>query len=271
MSENIINEETVSENKNEVERPFETLELLAAILLGLAAIATSFASYQSSLYGGKGAENFSLSNKLATEGAAERSRAIVQMSRDSTAEMEAWRLTEEGDAAGNPEAEERNYRIATYLYMKVMSETGYKAMGLPLDLRKKYDEEDAADNAAEGSPEAEAKQAEAEEKQNSIQETVLETAQEHELAGNAVYEKEMLAKSQGLFDEAEKTFKAGQQMGGIGDKFQLIALIFAISLFFGGIVQVFRNDRMRWGILGAGAVLFIIATVYLLTLPFTFS
>lgn len=117
----------MSEDQNEVVRPFETLELLAAILLGVAAIATALASYESSLYGGKSVENYSKANKIATSAGAERSRAIVEMARDSQVEMDAWRLTKEGDDAGNPAAEARNYEIATYLYTKVMSEPGYKA------------------------------------------------------------------------------------------------------------------------------------------------
>jgi len=242
-------------NAEEVTRPFETLELLAAILLGVAAIATALASYESSLYGGKSVENYSKANKIATSAAAERSRAIVEMTRDSQVEMDAWRLTKEGDDAGNEAAEARNYEIATYLYTKVMSEPGYKAMGLPPESRKQeYPEDDTPD---------------AEEKQTALQEKVLETAMENELAGNESYRTEMLAKSQALSDEAEKVFKEGSEANEIGDKFQLAAVIFAISLFFGGIVQVFRIDMMRWAILGVGSILFIVATFYMVRLPWT--
>lgn len=245
----------MSENNNEVSRPFEKMELLAAILLGAAAIATAVASYQSSLYGGKSVESYSQANKIATNAAAERSRAIVEMTRDSQVEMDAWRLTKEGDDSGNAAAEARNYEIATYLYTKVMSEPGYKAMGLPPAARE-------AANSADDTPDAEDEHA-------AIQEQLLKTAMDTELAGNEDYRKEMLAKSQTLSDEAEGVFKAGQEANGTGDKFQLVAVIFAISLFFGGIVQVFRNDRMRLVILAVGAVLFLCGAVYLVTLPWT--
>ena len=245
----------MSENQNEVARPFEKMELFAAILLGLAAIATAMASYESSLYGGKSVENYSKANKIATSAAAERSRAIVEMARDSQVEMDAWRLTKEGDNAGNPAAEASNYEIATYLYTKVMSEPGYKAMGLPPEARQ------AAD-AADDTPDVEEQQA-------AIQEQVLETAMDNELAGNEDYRKEMSAKAEGLFYEAETVFKQGEEANAVGDKFQLVAVIFAISLFFGGIVQVFRNDFMRWVILGVGAVLFFGGAIYLVSLPWT--
>ena len=245
----------MNEENNEVARPFERLELFAAILLGLAAIATALASYESSLYDGQSVESYSRANKIATNAAAERSRAIVEMARDSQVEMDAWRLTKEGDDAGDAAAEARNYEIATYLYTKVMSEPGYKAMGLPPEARKEAEAED-------DTPEAEDEHA-------AIQEQVLETAMDNELAGNETYRTEMIAKAQALSDEAETVFKTGQEANSIGDRFQLVAVIFAISLFFGGIVQVFRNDLMRWVILGVGALLFVGGAIYLVSLPWT--
>ena len=247
----------MSTPEEEINHPFETLELIAAILLGLAAIATAFASYESSLYGGKSVENYSKANKTATEAAGERSRAIVEMARDNTIDADAMRLILEGDDAPTPAAEARNYAVATYLFTTQMSESGYKALGLPPEARK--DTESADDTP------------EAEEKQAALQEEMLEKAMEKDLAKDENYRQEMLAKSQSLFDEAEKTFKEGQAANETGDKFQLIAVIFAISLFFGGIVQVFRNNRVRWAILGVSGVFLIGATIYLLTLPWVFS
>jgi hypothetical protein len=247
----------MSANEEDLTRPFERLELIAAILLGLAAIATAFASYQSSLYDGKSVENYSKSNKTATEAAAERSRAIVEMARDNTVDAEAMRLILEGDDAPTPAAEERNYAVATYLYTRQMSEAGYKALGLPPEARK-------GDESAGDTPEAE-------QKQTALQEQMLEKAMEKDLADDENYRKEMLVKSQSLFDEAEKTFKQGQDADETGDKFQLIAVIFAISLFFGGIVQVFRNDRVRWAILGVSGLFLLVAAIYMVTLPWVFS
>ena len=247
----------MSTNEEELNPPFEKLELIAAILLGLAAIATAFASYESSLYGGKSVENYSRANKIATEAAAERSRAIVEMARDNTIDSEAMRLILEADDAPTPTAEARNYGVATYLYTRQMSESGYKALGLPPEARK-------AEAIVDDTPEVE-------EKQVALQEEMLEKAMEKDLADDENYRQEMLAKSQSLFGEAEQIFKMGQEANEIGDRFQLIAVIFAISLFFGGIVQVFRNDRLRWGVLGVSGVFLLGATIYMLTLPLILS
>jgi hypothetical protein len=246
----------MSANEEEVPRGFDILELLAAVLLGLAAITTAFASFESALYGGKSVENYGKANKVATEAAAERSRAIVEMSRDNTIDSEAMRLILEGDDAASPAAEQRNYAVATYLYTRQMSDPGYKALGLPPEARK-------PDDAAGDEEDEEA----VEEKQTALQENLLEKAMEKDLSEDENYRKEMLSKSQTLFDEAEKVFKEGQEANEIGDKFQLAAVVYSISLFFGGILQVFRNRGARAAILGAGGLFFVAATVYVLTLP----
>lgn len=235
----------------------DKLELLAAILLGLAAIATAIASFESGLYGGKSVESYGKANKVATEAAAERSRAIVEMSRDNTIDSEAMRLILEGDDAPTPAAEARNYAVATYLYTRQMSEPGYKALGLPAEARKP-----AAEGADDGDEEGAA-----EEKQTAMQEQLLEKAMEADLSEDENYRKEMLARSQTLFDESEKIFKEGQEANETGDKFQVSAVLYAIALFFGGILQVFRNRGARAAILGAGGLFFVAATAYMLTLP----
>lgn len=250
----------MSENVQDNSRPFETLELYAAILLGLAAILTAFASYQSSLYDGKSVESYSRSNKIATEAAAERTRAVVEMAKDNTIDVEAMRLILEGDDAGSPTAEERNYQIATYLYTSQMSDAGYKALNLPPEAREAEDPA-AADNPDDSLA--------AEEKHAALREEILETAMEKDLAADENYGKEMMAKSQAQFDDAAKIFSEGEQANEAGDRFQLVAVLYAISLFFGGIVQVFRDDRMRWVVLAVGGLLFLGSTIYMVTLPWT--
>jgi membrane protein YdbS with pleckstrin-like domain len=245
----------MSTNEKENSHPFEGFELIAVILLGLAAIATAVASYQAALYGGKSLESYSQANKLTTEGALERSRAIVEMGRDNAIDTEAMRLILEGDDATDTTLTERNYAIATYLYTRQISEAGYKALGLPPEARKAVT---ATRMTAD------------ERKQEALQEEILEKAMEKDLTEDETYRKEMFTKSQALFDQAEKVFKEGQAANQTGDKFQLVAVVYAISLFFGGVAQVFRHDKTRWLILSVGSVFMVGATIYLFTLPWTF-
>lgn len=229
-------------------RGFINVEVAAAILLGLAAIATAFASFQSSLYGGKSVDSYSRANKIATEAAADRSRAIVEMAHDQSVDTQATRLILEADQATTADAEEDLRSFATYLYTSQMSAAGYKALGLPPAARESADDADADEYAA-------------------LQEELLETAMEMDLASDENYRKEMLAKSQTLFAEADAVLKEAQDANGLGDKFQLAAVIYAISLFFGGIIQVFKQPMLQRAVLGAGALFFLGASGYLTTLP----
>jgi hypothetical protein len=224
---------------------FKTMELLTAILLGIAATSTAFATFQSALYSGRSVEAYARANKISTEAAAERSRAVVEMAKDNSLDVEAMRLTLEGDEGGSGAAE-RNHFIATYLYTRQMSDAGYKALGLPPEAR----------SAAQT---------------QGLQESVLKKAMEKDLADDSGYQQEMLGKSQALSDQAAEVFREGQTANETGDKFQLAAVLFAIALFFGGIVQVFHSDRMRQVMLAAGGLVFVIAMICMLRLPLIFS
>lgn len=234
---------------------FDKFELIAAILLGLAAIGTALASFESALWGGKSVEAYGRANTVATKSASEQSRAIVEMSKDASVDTAAMRLILEGDDATNPVDKERAYEIATYLYTKQMSEPGYKALGLPQEAKNT-----AADNP--DTPEQEDKQA-------ALKETVLEKALEKDIVDDENYRKEMLAESAKFAEESEKTFKEGQNANEIGDKFDFVNVIFAISLFFAGISLVFRTS-IRWILLGAGSLFFVVGFIYMLTLSWTF-
>src|SRR5262245_34132522 len=232
----------------------DKFELYAAVLLGLAAIATAVASFQAGLWDGKMVEGYGRSNKIATSAASEQSRAIVEMSKDSAVDIQAMRLILEGD--DNPAIKERSYEIATYLYTKQMSDAGYKALELPAEAKKPL-----ADDP--DTPEAEDKVA-------ALKEEILEKAMEKDLADDENYRTEMLSKSKSETEKSDAAFKEGQSANEYGDSFELANVIFAISLFFSGISLVFRTS-IRWTILGIGAAAFAGGLIFMCTLSWTFS
>jgi len=236
------------------EEKIDRFELFAAILLGVAAIFTALASFQAGLWDGKMVEAYGKSNKIATSAASEQSRAIVEMSKDSAVDIQAMRLTMEGD--DNPATQKRSYEIATYLYTKQMSDAGYKALGLPPEAKKVLQDDPATP--------------EEEDAVVGMQEEVLEKAMEKDLADDANYRTEMMAKSKGESDLSDAAFKEGQDANAYGDGFEFANVIFAVSLFFTGISLIFRTS-VRWTTLGVGAVLFIGGAIYMVTLPWTFS
>lgn len=236
------------------EETIDRFELFAAILLGLAAIATALASFQAGLWDGKMIEGYGKSNKVATTAASEQSRAIVEMSKDSSVDIQAMRLILEAD--DNPATQKRSYEIATYLYTKQMSDAGYKSLGLPPEAKTTLQDDPTTP--------------EEEDKVVGLQEEILEKAMEKDLADDDNYRTEMLAKSKTASDESDVAFKAGQDANEFGDGFEFANVIFAISLFFSGISLVFKTN-IRWAIICIGGVLFLVGAVYMVTLPWTFS
>lgn len=229
----------------------DRFEFFAAILLGLAAICTALSSFQAGLWDGKQAEAYGKANTEATASAAERAKAIVEMSKDAQIEITAYQLIEEGlnNVTSNPSVSVSSFEIATYLYTRQISDAGYKALGLP--------------------PEAKKDDGEDEEKTEALKGDILDTASDKDLVGNAEYQKEMLAKANELNAQSEKTFKEGNEANTIGDSFELANVMFAVSMFFMGIALVFKTE-IKWKVLIAGGVMLVVPFIYILTLKWTF-
>jgi hypothetical protein len=219
----------------------DRFELWAAVFLGITAILTAVSSFQAGLWDGKQAEQYGKANTEATAAAAERARAIVEMSKDTQIDMMAYRLIRED----NPTSDQ----IASYLYTRQLSDAGYKALGLPPEAKKDDDLDD--------------------EKVEALQGEILDKAAEEDLVGNEAYMKEMFAKSVEVNARSEKTFAEGNEANEISDKFDLANVIFAVSLFFMGIALVFKTE-MRWKVLIFGGLLSFGALVCMLKLKWTF-
>lgn len=241
----------MSEEKKEV---VDRFEFFAAILLGAAAICTALSSFQAGLWDGIQADAYGKANTEATKAASEQGKAIVEMSKDASVDVTAWRLILEGNDAPNAADKERSFEIATYLYTKQMSDAGYKALGLPPEAKQEVEDDPTTT---------------AEEKQEAIKEELLEKAMETELSENVDYRKEMLAAATAQSETSEKTFKSGQEANDIGDKFELANVIFAVSLFFMGIALVFKTE-IKWYVLWAGGLLTLGGFIFMLTLTWTF-
>ena len=76
----------------------------------------------------------------------------------------------------------------------------------------------------------------------------------------------LLASPTADFKTADARFAEGRNANEIGDKFSLDQVIYTISLFFGGLGLVFKT-RIRWFFFGAGALVFVCATVFLFRIP----
>ena len=66
-----------------------------------------------------------------------------------------------------------------------------------------------------------------------------------------------------LEEEADDLFAAAVRDDNIGDKFELSTVLFALTLFFGGISTVFRRAAVSRALLGVAAVTLFIGLIQL--------
>ena len=52
-----------------------------------------------------------------------------------------------------------------------------------------------------------------------------------------------------------------------GDNYTLVTVLFALVLFFGAFAERFRSERAAWGMVAAGAVLFVVGVGLLVAFP----
>ncbi len=220
---------------------FDIFELIAATLLGLGAIGAAYSGYQASLWGGKSVEAYGLASTMATKASTEYNYAVMDMSQDYNVDIQAKKLTMEGLDATDETTKVRSFEMASYLYTVQMSETGYKDLGLPMDLR-------------EGDPA----------KRDDIVQSMLQKALENDLGND--YVDLMLDKGEQQFVAADKKFDEGRDANNTGDIFGLVGVIYAVGLFMAGLGLVFKT-RLRWLFLGAAGIVFVYATIYMFRTP----
>jgi hypothetical protein len=196
------------------------LEMIVAILLGLAAVATAWAAYQSSQYGGQVLEQFSQANLNI-------SNANAYYSEGDQAYLQDQILFVEYSKAVNQCDDD----LAIYLHDSLMS----SELATAIDWWQRPENIDTYDSPF--------------------------------VDENPDYKISAYDDAAALEDDTDAAFTAGQDAGSTGDKFSLITVLLAGSLFVLGITNSFRVSSMRIATICIGAALFLGATAWMLTLP----
>jgi hypothetical protein len=194
-------------NTDKHEKLVKRFELVVAILLGLTAVLTAYASWQSSLYDGNQAEKYTNGTKTI----ADANQLYNEASQYIAQDMQTWNelsslrvdlafAQSKNDA---DEAERVQYKINYIMYNNVSDEFA------------------AAINWADAQ---------------------ADYASPFEKEGYAIsYYEEAQAK----YDEGDAFIAAGTQDNNYGDKLGLVTVIFAIVLFMLGIVATFNNTATK--------------------------
>ena len=219
----------------------QTFETSAAVLLGLAAIASAWAGHQAGLWGGNCLTAYTEAGQITTDASTVYQEAGAEAIRDSSLDIQAKQLVAEGSEIEDPALRDAKLDIARYLYTQQISDDAYMNLGLPASARS--DDEAAWD---------------------SLPEDILLKTLEIDL--DEEYWDKQLSAADGMYEAAEAKFAEGRKANGIGDQFGFVGVLLTVSMFFLGISLVFKS-KARWGLLGAGGVVFVGAAIMMATLP----
>ena len=209
----------------------KNIEVTIAVLLGLVATVTAYASFQSSLYDGNMTQNYTDGSNLSTEAESLYLEGNQQYVQDAQLYD---RLTDLQLDIANPDPAISAAAQIKYdtIYFQSVSEDFDAAI-------QWADEQNAADPELYYSP-----------------------------LDNEDYQDSLFGAYAETKGEADATIAKGDEANGLSDKLTLATVIMAISLFLLGISAVVKSFRVRL-ILGAvSMVIFVVALVTTVNVPF---
>ena len=81
------------------------------------------------------------------------------------------------------------------------------------------------------------------------------------------YTESYFAEAKATIEESDKLLEQGKKDNANGDAFGLVSVIYSVVLFMLGIVGTFKNLPNRRIVLGVAVAGFILATIYMFTIP----
>lgn len=205
------------------------LEMIIAIILGITAVLTAYASWQSSLYGGNQATNYTKGTAMIGEANSMYNEAAQYISQD----MNTWNIISglRVDAAfAEYKGEADDMERAQYKIEQVMADNVNDEFAAAIDWA------DAQTDYA--SP--------------FDMEGYLDS---YYIEANATYE------------EGEATIEEGQKANSLGDKLGLVTVIFAVVLFILGIVSTFKNPKTKMVVTGVSILAMVFGLIMMLSVP----
>lgn len=200
------------------ERLDARLELIAVILIGLAATATAWAAFQGGQYDGQMLTAFTQANLSLNDANALYSEGTATYIEDELIFLRYVEAIEEG-----------NDNLAGYLHDSIMSDRLVAGIEWWEGPGAKFDTPFVDENPA--------------------------------------YTIEAYSQGDELSAATDASFEEGQSANETGDTYNLLTVLLAAALFVLGIATSFKVLRVRAGLIGIGAVIFVACTIWMLTLP----
>lgn len=236
MSEEIKNEETKTEEIKTEEttkakkKPLlseNTIEIIVAILLGLTALLTAWATWIGSLHGGNQATNYTKSNNIAAEGNSEYNSGLQEYLSD----LMTWNT------------------VVDYTFDEEIAKmNGRDEEAALIDGKiNNYIEQNGSDILKEAAGLM-----------------TEDTKSPFEVEGTV---EKYFENANNLLAESQELLEQGQRDNANGDAYNLVNVIYSVVLFLLGIVGIFKGLPNRAAVLIIAAVGLVAATIYMLTIP----
>lgn len=222
----------MSEEKKEVKKSkitVETLEIIVVIMLGITAAFTAWASWIGSLHGGNQATNYTQSNNLSADGNSLWNEASQYYMQDMMTWNSISQLQIDYAFAQDKNDQDEMDRIE------------YKM------------EQIISDNCTEEFQEA---------INWALEQEDYATPFEMEGFVDSYY-----ANAQATLEESSALLEQGKQDNANGDKYNLVTVLYSITLFMLGIVGIFKKLPNRGIVVIIACVVFLFATIYMFSIP----
>jgi len=207
----------------------EKLEIIVALLLGITAILTAWASWIGSLHGGNQATNYTRSNNLSATG----NSMYNEASQNYMQDMLVWN------------------QISDYLFDIEIAKTNGRSAEAAL-IEEKVDTL-INDNCSEKFAEA---------INWALEQEEYVTPFDKDGFVDGYY-----TEANQTLDEANALLEEGRTDNANGDAYGLVSVIYSLALFLLGIVGIFKKIPNRLLITIFAAVILVIATIYMCTIP----
>ena len=212
----------------------QIIEIIVAVLLGVTALATAWASWIGSLHGGNQATNYTTSNNLSAEGNSEWNEASQMLMQD----MMTWNTISDiyiDMAYAEEKGDELEYEKLSYKYDTLLYDNCTEDFQAAIEWALSQEE--------------------------------WTSPFEYTYEDGTTYRDSYFDNAREVIAEADQMLEQGKADNTNGDAFNLVTVSYSVVLFLLGIVGVFKNLPNRIAILGVAAVGFLIATIYMFTIP----
>jgi len=230
-SDTTIYSDTPPDNALQSKKTFFTpkrIETIVAILLGVTTLLSAWASWIAHLHGGLQSIHFTESNNTASQGTA----AYNIGTQAYIADLMAW----------------NNLRDYNYELEKAKADGDQSEVDLINDRIKTFKEQNISDTLAKGIK-------------------WMEENNEDNPFLMPDMEKEYFAAAQQTVDDSQELLEEGKRDNTKGDSYQLVTVIYSLTLFLLGIVNTFKSMPNKITVLCIAFAFLVFAFIYMCTIP----